>query len=182
MKLKDRINKVIVEQKITGAQFATTIGVQKSAIYNILRGKTKKMTPDTANKIVAKYPEYTYSWLMDRNADTTDVAVTPNTALDEAAQVVANNFEAALESNRVLFLEVERYSRDYLIKRLEEKDFFSLFENNSSKKVLESNLDLIIKQNVQILDKLDRSFVKDFIKEEKTKLQEGVEKRISKDK
>jgi transcriptional regulator with XRE-family HTH domain len=120
MSLKDKINKIIVEQKISGAQFARDIGIQRSAAYNILKGKTKKLNPETAKKIAATYNEYSYSWLVETDDNSTEI-IDLNLDINKAAQIVANNFEEALNTNRVLFLEVERYSRDYLIKYLESK-------------------------------------------------------------
>ena len=111
---------IIVEQKISGAQFARDIGIQRSAAYNILKGKTKKLNPETAKKIAATYNEYSYSWLVETDDNSTEI-IDLNLDINKAAQIVANNFEEALNTNRVLFLEVERYSRDYLIKYLESK-------------------------------------------------------------
>jgi plasmid maintenance system antidote protein VapI len=118
MILKNRINKILVEQKISGAQLAKDIGIQRSAVYNILKGKTKKLNPDTAKKIASTYDEYSYSWLMEADDNVVEIV---DLNVNKAAEIVASNFDEALKVNRVLFLEVERYSRDYLIKYLESK-------------------------------------------------------------
>lgn len=64
MTLKDKIDTILINEKLNGVQLAAQIGIQKSAVYNIIKGKTKKLNADTAEKITKAYPKYTYKWLM----------------------------------------------------------------------------------------------------------------------
>ncbi len=99
MVLKDKINTIIVEQKISGVQFAEKIGIQKSAVYNILKGKTKKLNPETAKKIITIFSEYSYSWLMQDEAVKAK-AFPKNSSLDvvEVTEIVINNFDELMKN------------------------------------------------------------------------------------
>ncbi|MEM7487082.1 MAG: helix-turn-helix domain-containing protein [Bacteroidota bacterium] len=52
---------------ISGTDFAQAIGVGKNAVYKLLRGDTKKITPDMAKKINNKYPQYAINFLLGLN-------------------------------------------------------------------------------------------------------------------
>ena len=99
MVLKDKINTIIVEQKISGVQFAEKIGIQKSAVYNILKGKTKKLNPETAKKIITVFSEYSYSWLMQDEGVKVN-ALPKRGSLDavEVAETVINNFDELMKN------------------------------------------------------------------------------------
>lgn len=98
MVLKDKINTIIVEQKISGVQFAEKIGIQKSAVYNILKGKTKKLNPETAKKIISVFSEYDYGWLMQEESVEADKSKANELNAVEIAETVINNFDVLMKN------------------------------------------------------------------------------------
>lgn len=65
--LIEELKKILIELKVTPEEFANNIGVGKSAIYKLLRGDTKKLTKNLAEKINAVYPNYQIDYLVSLN-------------------------------------------------------------------------------------------------------------------
>lgn len=63
MELKDKLNKILIDNNLNGAKLADMLGIAKSGIYKILRGETKKLQPETVDLINEKFPNYTKEWL-----------------------------------------------------------------------------------------------------------------------
>lgn len=59
--------KLLKELKLSPEDFGLAIGVGKSSIYKILRGDTKKITKNLAQKINFKFPQYTIEYLVSLN-------------------------------------------------------------------------------------------------------------------
>lgn len=64
--IKQRLVKLITNEKITAAIFADNIGVQRSTISHILSGRNKPSL-DFLQKILIKYPKYSAEWLINGN-------------------------------------------------------------------------------------------------------------------
>lgn len=58
------INKVLDELKIKAPTFAEQIGVLYQRIFDIQRGKTKKISSQLANAIIKIYPQFNLQWLL----------------------------------------------------------------------------------------------------------------------
>ena len=59
------IAKVLAYTKLNAKQLADKIGLERpQAIYDILKGKTKSISPSMANKILSVFPEIDRGWLM----------------------------------------------------------------------------------------------------------------------
>ena len=58
-----RIKQIIDKEKLSSTQFATEIGVQRSALSHVLSGRNKPSL-DFMMKIKARYPEINLDWLM----------------------------------------------------------------------------------------------------------------------
>jgi len=63
MEFNDRITKVIEYTKLTPAEFAEEIGVQRSSISHIISGRNKPSL-DFISKIKTKFPELEWEWLI----------------------------------------------------------------------------------------------------------------------
>lgn len=69
MTLADRLNQIIIEQKLTKAEFAKRIGVSENYIY-ILTGNSRAGTNQNKNissslaKLIALEFGYDYHWIM----------------------------------------------------------------------------------------------------------------------
>lgn len=58
------INKILETEGIKAAAFARNIGVHPTQIYDLQSGKTKSVSAEMADKIVAYYPKYNKYWLL----------------------------------------------------------------------------------------------------------------------
>ena len=64
------IAKVLAYTKLNAKQLAELIGLDRpQAIYDILKGKTKSISPAMANKILSVFPEIDRGWLMTGEGD-----------------------------------------------------------------------------------------------------------------
>ena len=59
----NRIKKLIEKQKLTATQFASEIGVQRSAVSHLLSGRNKPSL-DFVLKIKNRFPETNLDWLL----------------------------------------------------------------------------------------------------------------------
>lgn len=66
--MKRQIEQLLVEHKLTSAQFADIIGVQRSSISHIISGRNKP-SYDFIQKILLKYPDINANWLITGNGD-----------------------------------------------------------------------------------------------------------------
>lgn len=59
------LNEILKIEKLNPKQFSESIGLKRAQpIYDILNGKVKRITTNYANKILYKYPNYSYNWLI----------------------------------------------------------------------------------------------------------------------
>ena len=63
------INCILENEKIKAATFANSIGANATQIYDLQSGKTKKISPSMADKILSVYPHYTRTWLLTGEGD-----------------------------------------------------------------------------------------------------------------
>ena len=55
---------ILSELQIKIYSFAAKIGINKQNLYDIRKGKTQKISPTIAKKIVARYPQFKFDWLV----------------------------------------------------------------------------------------------------------------------
>lgn len=65
--LRQKIEKLLQELKLTPEEFSTTVKVGKSSIYKLLRGDTKRITKNLAEKINSEFPQYSVEELLALN-------------------------------------------------------------------------------------------------------------------
>lgn len=61
---EDIINKILLELNIKAPTFAENIGVLYQRIFDIQKGKTKKISSQLANAIISVYPQFNLTWLL----------------------------------------------------------------------------------------------------------------------
>lgn len=61
---KDIIESVLHELDIKAPTLAVNIGLEYQRIYDIQKGKTKKVSNAVAEAIIAKYPQFNISWIL----------------------------------------------------------------------------------------------------------------------
>ncbi|WP_438423213.1 helix-turn-helix domain-containing protein [Aquimarina macrocephali] len=64
MELKEKIEKILLEEEIKASDFMSITGISKTAFYAIRNGKTRKLSEETAKSISDNFPKYQYKWLM----------------------------------------------------------------------------------------------------------------------
>lgn len=64
MNASDVIGCILEHEKLKAATFATSIGAKATQIYDLQSGKTKKISPLMAEKIINTYPSYSRIWLL----------------------------------------------------------------------------------------------------------------------
>ncbi len=87
----NRIKQIIDKEKLSSTQFATEIGVQRSALSHVLSGRNKPSL-DFMMKIKNRYPEINLDWLllgkgrMVGGKETREVRATAVVAKDKAQE------------------------------------------------------------------------------------------------
>lgn len=70
MELRERMAKLLEYSGLSASAFGKEIGVKtKQAIYELLKGNTKSVSPSMACKIVGRYPEISQAWLLTGEGD-----------------------------------------------------------------------------------------------------------------
>lgn len=65
MELKERITAVLSYAELSASAFAKKIGAKTTqAIYDLISGKTKTLSPDILNKVISCYPDLSIEWLV----------------------------------------------------------------------------------------------------------------------
>ena len=64
MKTPEIISKLLNDTGLKASQFAKSVGLVPTQIYDLQTGKTKKISPDVAEKILSTYPQYQKTWLL----------------------------------------------------------------------------------------------------------------------
>lgn len=68
--MSDVINKLLIYSGLNAKAFADKIGLDRpQAIYDILKGKTKSISPSMSNKILSVFPEVSRTWLLTGEGD-----------------------------------------------------------------------------------------------------------------
>lgn len=58
------INTILERENIKGATFARKIGIKPTQVYDLLTGKTKRISEDICQKILSIYPQYNRAWIL----------------------------------------------------------------------------------------------------------------------
>lgn len=70
MKPNEILDKVIIYSNLNPKSFSEKLELDRpQAIYDILKGKTKSISPAMANKIISVFPEIKKSWLLTGEGD-----------------------------------------------------------------------------------------------------------------
>ena len=66
--MKDRLQKLMITEKLVPAKFAEIIGVQRSSVSHILSGRNKP-SYDVIHSILTKFPKINPDWLLTGSGD-----------------------------------------------------------------------------------------------------------------
>ena len=78
------INKVLEELNLKAPTFAESIGVKYQRIFDLQKGKVKKISSSLANDIISKYGQFNLTWLLTGEGEMLN---TPNQPSDEASPI-----------------------------------------------------------------------------------------------
>ena len=78
------INKVLEELNLKAPTFAENIGVKYQRIFDLQKGKVKKISSSLANDIISKYGQFNLTWLLTGEGEMLN---TPNQPSDEASTI-----------------------------------------------------------------------------------------------
>lgn len=78
------INKVLDELNLKAPTFAESIGVKYQRIFDLQKGKVKKISSSLANDIISKYGQFNLTWLLTGEGEMLN---TPNQTSDEASPI-----------------------------------------------------------------------------------------------
>lgn len=78
------INKVLEELNLKAPTFAENIGVKYQRIFDLQKGKVKKISSSLANDIISKYGQFNLTWLLTGEGEMLN---TPNQSSDEASPI-----------------------------------------------------------------------------------------------
>lgn len=78
------INKVLDELNLKAPTFAESIGVKYQRIFDLQKGKVKKISSSLANDIISKYGQFNLTWLLTGEGEMLN---TPNQPSDEASPI-----------------------------------------------------------------------------------------------
>ncbi|MBO0929683.1 helix-turn-helix transcriptional regulator [Fibrella aquatilis] len=67
MSINDKIKQVLLAKNLSPSYLADDIGVQRSSISHILSGRNRPSL-DIIQKIVRRFPEFTYEWFLEDDA------------------------------------------------------------------------------------------------------------------
>ncbi|WP_080056520.1 helix-turn-helix transcriptional regulator [Spirosoma aerolatum] len=67
MSINDKIKQILIDKNLTPSYFADEIGVQRSSISHILSGRNRPSF-DIIQKIIRRFPELGYEWIMEEDA------------------------------------------------------------------------------------------------------------------
>lgn len=119
MELKEKIEKILLDEQIKASDFMSVTGISKTAFYSIKKGKTKKLSEETAKNICSNYPKYEYKWLME--TDNSDK--TKNSYIGKNDQIKVEEFvdlfflyQDKIEKNEKFIVYKEGIEKDAIIK------------------------------------------------------------------
>lgn len=78
------INKVLEELNLKAPTFAESIGVKYQRIFDLQKGKVKKISSSLANDIISKYGQFNLTWLLTGEGEMLN---TPSQPSDEASPI-----------------------------------------------------------------------------------------------
>lgn len=91
MNAQEIINIILERENLQAAAFAKRCNLVPTQIYDLQKGKIKKISSGVANKIVSEFPQYSLNWLLTGE----DEMLRHNVKADEEA--IEHNYEKPLQ-------------------------------------------------------------------------------------
>ena len=92
MTTQEKIEKLLIHLGINAKVFSEKLGYYRpQIIYDIQKGKTKRISEELANKIVSVFPEISRSWLLADEGDMLKGGIKQTPQDDNVPSIVGNN-------------------------------------------------------------------------------------------
>lgn len=92
MTATEKINKILLHLEINAKAFSEQLGYPRpQIIYDIQKGKTKRISEELANKITSVFPDISKSWLLADEGEMIKIENAQNTIGDNNTQVAGNS-------------------------------------------------------------------------------------------
>ena len=92
MTAQEKIEKLLIYLGINAKAFSEKLGYYRpQIIYDIQKGKTKRISEELANKIVSVFPEISRSWLLADEGDMLKGGIKQIPQDDNSPSIVGNN-------------------------------------------------------------------------------------------
>jgi transcriptional regulator with XRE-family HTH domain len=98
MNINDKIKQILIDKNLTPSYFADEIGVQRSSISHILSGRNRPSF-DIIQKIIRRFPELGYEWIMEEELYNTSSSVSTGYAGRTIRPSVERPEQAAINSS-----------------------------------------------------------------------------------
>lgn len=85
------INFILEKEKLKAGTFAKTIGVTPTQIYDLLSGKTKKISESVADKIINAFPAYNKVWVLTGSGNPMQESLLEIPVTDEEGEFYTEN-------------------------------------------------------------------------------------------
>lgn len=82
------ISSILDREGLKAATFAKSVGVVPTQIYDLQKGKIKKISEEIADKIISVYPHYNKVWLLTGEGDMLTSDVPPARSVDIPEEIV----------------------------------------------------------------------------------------------
>lgn len=100
------INKILEELDLKAPSFADNIGVKYQRIFDLQKGKVKKISSSLANDIISKYNQFNLVWLLTGEGDMLKKDIEQKSEPSEITIVTEEEYKSAMEQGLKLLPEV----------------------------------------------------------------------------
>jgi|GEM_PF-2418409 len=91
MNTPEIVNEIIRNEGLNPKQFADSIGITPTQVYDLQKGRTKKISEDIAGKIISVYSNYSKVWLLTGEGDKYNISV------DKVDESIENSISSLME-------------------------------------------------------------------------------------
>lgn len=129
--MKEIIIKLLDYSKLNVKQFSEKLGMKRGqAIYDIMSGKTKRISEKLANQIISEFPEINKVWLLTGEGEMLkNVALAENQAVALAADEIKDNKISVNTDQTIALLVAELSAQRRLAEKIIDQNGEILLQN-----------------------------------------------------
>lgn len=129
--MKEIIIKLLDYSKLNVKQFSEKLGMKRGqAIYDIMSGKTKRISDKLANQIISEFPEINKVWLLTGEGEMLkNVAFAENQAVALAADEIKDNKISVNTDQTIALLVAELSAQRRLAEKIIDQNGEILLQN-----------------------------------------------------